>query len=216
MRVDVFDQVSPSRVVVLQREAQTLAAIVDGAGSWGSGRQAADWTRGELARGWTSARNWTAASLAADISTVAASTPDSLRDPEFGWSFSVTCVLMTQSLVECVAAGFYRVDVCGPCGVVPLFRPEMLVDQLLANRTLTPQTAEVFPHSHICLGLFVGDRNEVVLTSLRHAIVPDEVVVVTHAARYDLANLRIPESAQALAAISRPGAYPSPVIMAWP
>lgn len=214
MRVDVFDPLSPSRAFVFRNETQTLAAIVDGAGSWGFGREAADRTRQNLADRWPSARNWSMERLAEDISTVALSTPDDLRDPEFGWSFSVTCVLAADGLVEYVAAGFYRVDVCAPSGTVTLFRPEMLIDQLLANGTLTPQAAAVFPHRRICLGPFVGDRNEVVLTRAKHAVAHDEVVVVTHAGRYDMSTLSIPESAEALAAMAMPDGYPSPVIIA--
>lgn len=128
----------------------------------------------------------------------------------------MTCLLTTDGLFKCVAAGFYRVDVCAPSGMTTVFRPEMLFDQLLANGTLSRQTAEAFPRRNVCLGPFVGDRNEIVLTRARHVLAPDEVAVVTHAARYDLAALRLPRSAEALAAMAQPDAYPSPVMIARP
>jgi hypothetical protein len=216
MRVDAFDPVTPSRAFVFQNETQSLGAIIDGSGSWGSGREAADRTRELLGNRWQSAEDWSADSLIDDISTVASSTPNDLRDREFGWSFSVTCLLCTHDLIVCAAAGFYRVDVRGRSGTTTLFRPEMLVDQFLANGTLTAETAAAFPHRNICLGPFVGDRDLVALSTARHVVAPDDVVVVTHAARFNLPGIRVPPSAEALAALAIPDAYPSPVIVVTP
>jgi hypothetical protein len=216
MRVDVFDPVSPSRALLFRTETQTLTVIVDGSGSWGSGREAADRTRDALADRWRDARNWSLDSLAEDLSTAASSTPNELRDSEFGWSFSATCLLATENLIECVAAGFYRVDVCAPSGMATLFRPEMLLDQLVADGTLSPQAAAVFPHRHVCLGPFIGDKDDVTLSRARHVVAPDEAVIVTHAGRYDLSELRVPQSAEALSALAISDAFPSPVVIARP
>lgn len=96
MLVDAFDPVSPSRVIVVRGETQSLAAIVDGAGSWGSGREAADWARERLGERWRRGSSWSPHQLAEDISVAASSTPAVLRDPELGWSFSITCLLGTN------------------------------------------------------------------------------------------------------------------------
>lgn len=215
MQVEAFDPISPARGFVLRTQSQTLAAIVDGAGSWGSGREAADWTRRKLAARWGSARSWRLGGLADDISTVAFSTPTEFRDPEFGWSFSVTCLLASDGFVECVAAGFYRVDVCAPTGVSNVFRPEMLRDRLAARGT-PPETAAHLPHASICLGPFVGEHDRVALTFTNHAVTLDEVIVVTHAARYDLDGIGVPQSARALTAFALRDAFPSPVLLLKP
>ncbi len=213
MHVEALDPIAPSRALIFRGHAQFLAVIIDGAGSWGSGREAADRSRDLLAQRWSDAKQWSVEALLKDISTVAASTPDDLRDRVFGWSFSATCLLCTDDLVECVAAGFYQVDVLGPSSRETLFRPEMLVDQLLANGTLTPQTVGTFEHRHVCLGPFVGDRDEVGLTSVRRRVASDEVVLVTHAARFDLSSMPMLTSAARIAGLATPGSYPSPVVV---
>jgi hypothetical protein len=213
LRVDVLDPISPSRAVFFRGAAQSLVAIVDGSGSWGSGREAADHARNVLSSRWGSTAEWSVASISNDISEVALSTPNELRDQEFGWSFSVTCLLCAHDLIELVAAGFYRVDVLKPSGMANLFRPAMLVDQLLADGTLRPETVATFSHQHICLGPFVGDRDRVELTTARHVVEPGEFVVVTHANRFDLSTIALPVSAESLAASSQPDAYPGPVVV---
>jgi hypothetical protein len=205
--------------LLFRSAAQSLVAIVDGSGSWGSGREAADLARDVLASRWGSTAEWSVAGIASDISEVALSTPKELRDQEFGWSFSVTCLLCAHDLIESVAAGFYRVDVLRPSGMANLFRPAMLVDQLLAAGILRAETVATFPHRHVSLGPFVGDRDRVELTTARHIVEPGEFVVVTHANRFDLSTVALPVSAQALAASSHPDAYPGPVVVierGWP
>ena len=213
MHVEASDSIAPSRALIFRGHGQSLAVIIDGAGSWGSGREAADRSRDLLSQRWGDAKRWSVDALVQDISTTATSTPNDLRDREFGWSFSVTCLLCTDDLVECVAAGFYRVDVLGPSSRETLFRPEMLVDQLLANGTVTPQTVGSFDQRHVCLGPFVGDRDHVGLTSVRRRVAPDEVVLVTHAARFDVSSMSIPKSAAALATLAKPDSHASPVVL---
>jgi hypothetical protein len=213
LRIDVFDPASPSRAAVFNSDTQSLVAIVDGSGSWGSGVEAADRARHLLDSRWRGTRDWSVAGLARDISEVALSTPANLRDKEFGWSFSVTCLLCTHDVLDLVAAGFYQVDIVGPSGTLTLFRPTMLIDQLLADGTLQPEAVAAFPHRHVCLGPFVGDRDEVSLSTARRIVEPGELVVVTHANRYDLSTIRFPRSAQALAASSLPDALPAPVVV---
>ena len=71
-----------------------------------------------------------------------------------------------------------------------------------------------FEQRNICVGPFVGDWNEVVLTSARRRIARDEVVVVTHATHFEIAGMPTPTSAEALAASAKPGSAPSPVLFA--
>lgn len=213
MQLEAFDPISPSRALVFQNQTQSLAVIIDGAGSWGSGREAADRARELLAARWRATAEWSVESVSADIATVASSTPANLRDTEFGWSFSVTCVLCTDDLVECMAAGVYRVDVLGTSDPKNLFRPELLIDQLLAEGTLTPEAAVSFAHRNICVGRFVGDRDDVVLDVARHKLLPGETVLVTHAMRYEISAIPVLISAQALAGLAPSDAYPSPVLV---
>jgi hypothetical protein len=212
MHVDVFDPIAPSRAMIFRTQVQSLAVVIDGADSWGSGREAADRSRNLLAQRWSGSEHWSVETLVHDISTAAMSTPDDLRDRTFGWSFSATCLLCTEDLVECVAAGFYQVDVLGPTSTETLFKPRMLVDQLLENGSLTPETVGAFEHRGVCVGPFVGDRDTVVLTIVSRRIASDEVVVVSHANRFDLSARPVPTSAAALVALAKPGSYPSPVV----
>lgn len=217
MLVEAFDPIAPSRTLLFSNERQSLAAIVDGAGSWGTGREAADLSRSILGALWAHNTEWSTSQIMQDINGAAARTPDSLREAEFGWSFSVTALLCSDGVVESVAAGFYRVDVLGPRPTKTLFRPSMLVDDLLAKGSLTPDTAETFPHRNICLGPFVGDNGKVSLAIAVHTLSPTDTILVTHAARPNAAlasGSRLPDSAAALAAMAAPGSYPSPVILA--
>jgi hypothetical protein len=215
MLVQVFDAVAPPRTLLFENERQSLAAIVDGAGSWGMGREAADLCRDKLSRLWANVAEWCPAQLLRDVTETALGTPGDLRHPEFGWSFSVTALLCTDGVVACIAAGFYRVDVIGPGESRALFRPAMLVDDLLAKGTLTPETIAMCPHKDVCLGPWVGDDDKVTLTAASHLLAPGDVVLVTHAARPNAAlapGSRLPGSAAALAALGAPASYPSPVI----
>jgi hypothetical protein len=63
--VEVFDAATPARVFRLQRGAESLAAIVDRSGSWGTGREAADLSRAQLESDWRSARRWALSELSA-------------------------------------------------------------------------------------------------------------------------------------------------------
>lgn len=214
MYLETFDSIEPPRVFVLERTDQVIAAIVDGSGSWGSGQEAADRVRNLLAEKWSGVERWSIDALEEDVSMVASSTPKSLRDSEFGWSFSATCLLWADGLMQCAAAGLYRVDVVTKNSMETLFMPRMLVDQLLENKTLSPEAAETFEHRHVCLGPFVGDSEKITMARSQRHLTLDDNVFVTHAARFDHSALRASASAEDLAATSLPGAFPSPVIVA--
>jgi hypothetical protein len=215
MVVEVFDPIAPARVFSLRNGGQSLAAIVDGAGSWGTGREAADLSRDILGALWAGATDWSTARLVRDITETALRTPENLRDPELGWSFSVTALLCTEGVVECVAAGLYRVDVVGPDKRETLFRPRMLADDVLAAGTFTPETIAAFPHRDICVGPFIGDNGKVSLVTASRALAVTDTVLVTHAARHNAALVpgsTLPTSAAALSAMAAPDSLPSPVI----
>ena len=217
MLVEVFDPITPSRTLLFSNGRQSLAAIIDGAGSWGTGHEAADLSRSILGALWAHETGWSTAQIVQDVTDAAARTPDSLRDAEFGWSFSVTVLLCSDGVVESVAAGLYRVDVRGPGPTKTLFRPLMVIDDLLAKGALTPDNAETFRHQDVCLGPFVGDNGKVSLAIATHALSPKDAILVTHTARRNAAlacGSPLPDSAAALAAMAAPDSYPSPVIFA--
>ena len=214
MLVEVFDAATPARVFRLQRGAESLAAIVDGSGSWGTGREAANLSRAHLESRWRSARGWSLSELQADIVEAAARTPETLRAEEFGWSYSVTVLLCSPALVEVLAAGLFRVDVLTRAGSEVLFRPRMLVDDLQAGAAHSEVDIVAFPHRDVCLGPFVGD--EVPLATARHELGPDETIVVTHAARPNPVlspPAAPPGSARALSALAVEFRDPGPVIL---
>ncbi len=214
MWVDVFDLNARSRVFVIENGAQAVAAIVDGSGSWGHGAEAADRARDLLADRWRRFEGWSSELLAHDISEVALSTPDSLRDRDFGWSFSVTAVSFEGDAVECVAAGLYRVDVLGAQGTMSVFRPEMAVDRLLADGQLSLEGVDGSAVRDVCLGPFVGDDDRVQLTTARLSLGSSETLLVTNAARYSTFHGAAPQSARELVGRRRLGSHPSPAILA--
>lgn len=201
---------------MIERGTQRLAAIVDGAGSWGSGREAADLTRTHLSSRWASAAAWTVAGLAADIAEAIKHIPDTLRDPYFGWDFSITALLCSQQDVELVAAGLYRVDILGPRGADVLFRPRMLLDEIVASGALTPESAVALEHQNICFGPFISDGSPLSLTTRSHSLLPGDLVVVTHGLRDNAVRtpgVAPPRSAAELSAMAAPNSYASPVIL---
>src|SRR5688500_7833103 len=88
MRVEVFDAIVPPRTLLLDDGRQRLAAIIDGAGSWGSGRAAADLAREVLRARWSQGK-WSLAAIADDVRLAAQETPAALRE-DLDWTFSVT------------------------------------------------------------------------------------------------------------------------------
>lgn len=215
MQIESFDPVTPPRIVRFDRDASSLIAIIDGSGSWGSGREAADRSRGILAASWGRSPQWSAAQLAETIAEAVLSTPQELRDSEFGWAFSITALLCYETRVECLAAGAYRADVIAPQTVTTLFRPKTLADDLLERRILAAEELEDFPHPDVCLGPFLGDSESVSLTTAAYEFSGDEVLIVTDGLRDNHAlapGSVVPHSAAELAAMARENAPPSPVI----
>ncbi len=218
MLIEVFDPVQPERVFVYRKNEQQLAAVIDGADSWGMGKEAAELTCRKLRAIWSSSRStqWTPAKIADDIAAVAQETPVNLRDLIFGWSFSVTVVLCSAAKVQVVAAGLYRVDIVGPQGARTVFRPAMLIDKLLTEGVLTPAEIPSYPHRNVCTGPFVGDKDKVQLTRAEDALSKDEALLVTRSSFSEAAlapNALRPDSAASLAALSATGSYPCPAIL---
>jgi len=216
MHVQVFDAILPARTLLFDQGSQVIAAIVDGSSSWGTGREAADFTRNALGNLWPR-RPMSASLIAQDIADVVEQVPAHLRSDDFGWSFSITVILLSGTLLETVAAGFYRVDVLRHGGTINIFRPAMLVDQLIASGQLAAHEVDTFPHRGVCIGPFAGDSNAAQLSLTTQALLPSDLVVVTHHGRGNGAlGARAPRpgSAAALAAMDIPSSNPSPVILA--
>lgn len=150
MILEVFDVLEPVRTLLFDTGEQRVAAIVDGSGSWGSGREGADLARDSLNALWPRP-TWSTSVIANDVSAVVAQTPTTLREDDFGCSFSVVVLLCSKTLVQIVACGFYRVDVVSVNKRENLFRPMMLVDQLLASGAITRDQVPAFPHQGVCV-----------------------------------------------------------------
>lgn len=149
--------------------SQVLAAIVDGSGSWGSGREAADFTRDALANLWPR-RPMSASLIAQDIADVVQDVPAHLRSDDYGWAFSIAVVLLGHTLLETVAAGSYCVDVIRHDATINLFRPAMLVDELVRRGELAANEVHSCPHGGVCIGPFVGDSYAVPLALASRAV----------------------------------------------
>lgn len=174
---------------VIQGESKhiTLVAVVDGMGSWGTGLETAAWTRAHLAERWRRSVPGTMEAVAGDILAACDAIPAELRDDTFGYGFSGAAVLASAGSVEVVASGQLAVYRVGAAGAVPLFRPRMLVDDLLEKKLLQPAEVEAFADQHICIQPLLADGGQGALVrSGPHEVPVGDAVIVAH---WDLMRL---------------------------
>jgi hypothetical protein len=163
MRIDTapggYRGSGPSGLVVREGEGWALAGVVDGAGSWGSGVEAADWSLGRL-REWWSRGPMGPARIATDIREIARSLPAELRDPDDS-AYSVAFALVRGTECHFVAAGCYGVVLLERGSRRELFRPRVWTDAYVEDGTLTPEAARFHPLRGVATGPFVADGKDV-------------------------------------------------------
>lgn len=172
---------SDPAVIHLQSGHANLLALFDGVGSWGYGMEAAAWTRLRLIERWERSVPAFIAAVAEDIATVSGAVPGEFRNTDFGCGFCGAAVLLGAGSVYVTAAGLFGVYLVNQFGLVPIFRPRMLVDQLLEEKQLSPDEIDAFAHQDVCVGPFLADGGKQALKcSGPHDLPPDHILIVAH------------------------------------
>lgn len=189
----------PSGIVAIQRAGWVLAGVVDGAGSWGTGVEAADWSLERLTETW-SRGPIDPARVAADVRAAARSLPAELRDPDT--AYSVAFALVRGMECHVVAAGCYGVVLLERRGRRDLFRPRTWTDPYVEDGTLTPEAARSHPLRGVMTGPFVADGKDADLaTSGPIELRPGATLVVAEQRNLDLLGPSLPEGAPTARAV---------------
>ena len=144
------------RVLVRADEGTLLVAIFDGSGSWGTGIEAAAWTRARLGDLWRAPTTLSSDRIRDDLLAIEGTLPKELVGDEFGWSFSLLVALASRDRVTIVRVGNQSVIRLRSGRAERLAGPDMLVDRLVATGTCTVEEASAAV-GHLCLGPYFGD-----------------------------------------------------------
>ena len=189
MNVDVAESTvgrrSQPKFLLLRSERRVLAGIFDGAGSWGSGPDAASHVLKTVRAGWQDALDeLTSEQLASDLNATARELPRDLLEDEFGCAFSPVLALADEQRVTLVAAGLFSGLVlgAGQPSAPPRWhaRPKMLVDTLVERGQLTAAEAPTAEVPDVCVGPFLGDGTDVLFSVTGDVIAPGERLVLAH------------------------------------
>ncbi len=194
---------------VLRRGEQSLSILGSGSGSWGTGAKAATWVVEKMSSCWRAQSSWRFGALNDDLDSVVAQVPTHLRSDDFGWSFSLCCLLLSSSVVEYSAVGLFGIDIVTATASRQLYRPEMVIDRLVEAGRVEPAAAPQHSLADICTGPFFGDRDSpnmskgeyklscneaLVVTELRQGVlVPNPVAIANSASAADLARQLYPK-----------------------
>lgn len=208
-------------VIEVARDGAVLIAVVDGAGSWGTGVEAAAWAAERLAERWDR-RFAGIEAIAGDVRRIGGEVPGGLRDSEWGWGFSVTALVIRGDEIEGVAAGLFDVALVGPSRREMLYEGRTLLRDLVQRGDLAPSEASAFVPD-VYTGTLVGDSDTCEPFRIhRTRMAQDEVVLC---ARYDvlrrLGGLVAPEwdtgtAAELQALAVERGAPPAPLVLVRP
>jgi hypothetical protein len=195
MRIDTapagYRASGASGLVVRQGEGWILAGVVDGAGSWGTGVEAADWSLNRLTERWSSGPMDTAR-ITTDVRDVARTLPAELQDPDDA-AYSVAFVLLSGTECHVVAAGCYGVVLLERSGRRDLFRPRVWTDPYVEDGRLTPEDARSHPLRGVAIGGFVADGKDADLaTSGPFDLRPGVTLVVAERRNLDLLDASLP------------------------
>lgn len=160
------------------RDGVALVAFFDAPGAWGYGGEAAAWTQDALADRWSSRQAPSIRSVLDDIHEIAGRTPREYRESDFGAEFDGAVFLARGTDLFVAAAGACTVVALGDAEHTMIFRPRMLIDDLLASGKLSPETVNDFPHKDICIGPYLGGDVEAPVTVSGPHEVPEAGFVV--------------------------------------
>lgn len=194
-------------VVVTRREpGAVLVAVLDGSCSWGTGMEAASWSRDHLHDFLPPLARCGTDELRQSLIDLVASFPDDLWSDSLGPSISGLLVLYRSGEVLALGAGFYGVLIVGTGPPRRILNPPMLVDRLLEEGSLTISDVADFPYKSMATGPFLGETRNVpshTLTSACEALLPSERVIVADRPTLDVLRARGRESTDLDAAAIR-------------
>jgi hypothetical protein len=215
MLIDVFDPTPDApRTLLIRKGEGAVAAVIDGFGSWGSGAEAARWTLTRLGEEWAGQEALSELAVAQDVARVVDLTPNELRNDDLGWGFAVAVIVCKGAALTWYAAGSYSVHHFLGDARRALFRPRMLVDDLIASGASEAQAA-AFTHAHVVLGPFVGDGKPTQLSSGTCVLRPGESLTVMDVTQAAFAPLAVDRHLSARDLVVVPGseAALSPAIL---
>jgi hypothetical protein len=147
-------------VVHVRTEPADVVAVFEGWGSWGSGMDAAAEALRLTAERWTNAAPASIHAAAADVHAIAASVTGTKADAFDDRAFSGVIIWVAAETVQVAAAGTLAAALIGPASAKFLFKPRMLLDQVLEQHPLTSEQIRDFPHRHVCLGPFLASPDD--------------------------------------------------------
>ncbi len=131
--------------------------LLDGVSSWGSGAEAAAWTRVRLAHVFELRPPTSPHALADELMSTLRNLPDSITADDWGWSFSVAAAVIYGGTIQVASLGRHAIIALKQGQSITLAAPIRLVDDLVALGRVSPADAERHPLNRIMKGPFLGD-----------------------------------------------------------
>lgn len=148
---------------------QAGVVLLDGLGSWGTGAEAAAWTRERFAHDFERAPPTSPRAFTEALSRALTELPLSITAEWGGWSFSAAAVLVDGPCWHVASLGRHAIVAVGPRGATTLAAPQRPLDALVASGQVTPAEAEHHSIAHFLQGPFVGDAEFVWLPPIDDA-----------------------------------------------
>lgn len=137
--------------------AHAGVVLLDGVASWGSGAEAAAWTRERLAREFADAPPAGPRELSDALAVAIAAMPHSIASDDWGWSFSAAALLIADGRLHAATLGRHAIVMVRSRGTIVLATPARLVDDLVASGQIAAADAERHELSGILKGPFLGE-----------------------------------------------------------
>jgi hypothetical protein len=158
-----------------------LIAIVDGAGSWDSGMEAASHVYHVLEGRWRTALPVDAGALERDLLAATGTIPEEMRQ---GDSFSFAAAMLCDESVQIIAAGRFGVlNVVGE-RAAQIFSPGTWVMEQVAAGILTQAEALAHPLRNVCIGGHVSSGGTELFVSPSISLESGDVILIAELALF--------------------------------
>jgi hypothetical protein len=131
--------------------------LLDGVESWGSGAEAAAWTREYLARRFEQGPPTSPEELSEALRRAIGAMPASISGDPWGWSFSAAAVLVRGAQLHAASMGRHAIIVVGSRGTTILATPPRVIDDLVAAGHVAAADAERHELSGVLKGPLLGE-----------------------------------------------------------
>jgi len=128
---------------------EVMVLLMDAAGSWGYGAEAARWFRERLDRAAASWYELSLDDLAVALLRIRREVPPEMADEDCGWDFSVAALLVRDEVVHVTGLGSFSAVLVDGEGTKVLMAPVTLADRLVQEGAMTEAQARQFPHGDI-------------------------------------------------------------------